>query len=128
MRRQLGHARTSRSVLSREVPLVAPRQARRRWARIVVYEPPVRVIFSWDISPEWTLETDLDMTSEIEVRFYEETPQRTRVELEHRGLERHGASWESVARGVEGDDGWSLYLARYVALVARSAVRATSRR
>lgn len=99
-----------------------------RWARILVYEPPVRVIFSWDISPEWTLETDLDMTSEIEVRFYEETPQRTRVELEHRGLERHGASWESVARGVEGDDGWSLYLARYVALVARSAVRATSRR
>jgi hypothetical protein len=41
-----------------------------RWARILVYEPPVRVVFSWDISPEWTLETDLDRTSEIEVRSY----------------------------------------------------------
>jgi len=40
-----------------------------RWARILVYEPPVRVVFSWDISPEWILETDLDMTSEVEVSF-----------------------------------------------------------
>ena len=99
-----------------------------RWARILVYEPPVRVVFSWDISPEWTLETDPDMTSEVEVRFYEEIPQRTRVELEHRGLERHGPSWEAVARGVEGDEGWSLYLARYAALVASTDVSATGRR
>ena len=98
-----------------------------RWARIIVYEPPVRIVFSWDISPEWALETDLDRTSEVEVRFYEETPQRTRVELEHRGLERHGLSWESVARGVEGDEGWSLYLARYATLVERSEVSATGR-
>jgi uncharacterized protein YndB with AHSA1/START domain len=98
-----------------------------RWARILVYEPPVRVVFSWDISPEWTLETDLDMTSEVEVSFYEETPQRTRVELEHRGLERHGPSWEAVARGVETDEGWPLYLARYAALVARDDVSATGR-
>ena len=34
-----------------------------RWARILVYEPPVRVVFSWDISPEWTLENDLEMTA-----------------------------------------------------------------
>jgi uncharacterized protein YndB with AHSA1/START domain len=98
-----------------------------RWARILVYEPPVRIVFSWDISPQWTLETDLDMTSEVEVRFYEETPQRTRVELEHRDLERHGPSWEAVARGVEGDEGWPLYLARYAALVAGSDVSATGR-
>jgi uncharacterized protein YndB with AHSA1/START domain len=89
-----------------------------RWARILVYEPPLRVVFSWDISPEWSIVTDLDMTSEVEVRFYEEAPQRTRVELEHRGLERHGPSWEAVARGVDGDAGWPLYLARYAALVA----------
>jgi uncharacterized protein YndB with AHSA1/START domain len=89
-----------------------------RWARILAYEPPVRLVFSWDISPEWSIVTDLDMTSEVEVRFEVETPHRTRVELEHRGLERHGPSWEAVARGVDGDEGWSFYLARYAALVA----------
>ena len=88
-----------------------------RWARILVYEPPVRVVFSWDISPEWSIVTNPEMTSEVEVRFLAETPQRTRVELEHRYLERHGPTWEAVAEGVDGDEGWPLYLARYAALV-----------
>jgi uncharacterized protein YndB with AHSA1/START domain len=89
-----------------------------RWARILVYEPPVRVVFSWDISPQWSIVTDPDMTSEVEVRFHAETPQRTRVELEHRHLDRHGPGWEAVAEGVDGDAGWPLYLARYAALAA----------
>jgi uncharacterized protein YndB with AHSA1/START domain len=89
-----------------------------RWARILVYEPPARVVFSWDISPQWSIVTDPDLTSEVEVRFHAETPQRTRVELEHRHLDRHGPGWEAVARSVEADGGWPLYLARYAALVA----------
>ena len=67
------------------------------------------------------------MTSEVEVSFYEQIPQRTSVELKHRGLERHGPSWEAVARGVETDERWSLYLAHYAALVARDDVSATGR-
>ena len=90
-----------------------------RWARILVYEPPVRVVFSWDISPEWSIVTNPEMTSEVEVRFLAETPQRTRVELEHRYLERHGPEWEAVAEGVDGDEGWPLYLARYAALATQ---------
>ena len=42
---------------------------------------------------------------------------RTRVDLEHRNLDRHGPGWESVAEGVDADQGWSLYLERYAALV-----------
>jgi uncharacterized protein YndB with AHSA1/START domain len=88
-----------------------------RWARILAYEPPNRVVFSWDISPQWRLETDPDQTSEVEVRFIAETPRRTRLELEHRRIERHGPGWEAVSEGVDGDEGWPLYLARYTALL-----------
>jgi uncharacterized protein YndB with AHSA1/START domain len=89
-----------------------------RWARVIVYEPPGRVVFSWDISPQWQLEADEGNTSEVEVRFVAETPERTRLELEHRHLDRHGPGWESLREGVDGDAGWPLYLARYADLVA----------
>ena len=88
-----------------------------RWARILAYDPPNRIVFSWDISPRWQLETDADLTSEVEVRFVAETPQRTRVELEHRHLDRHGPGWEAVTSGVDGPEGWPLYLDRYAALM-----------
>ena len=88
-----------------------------RWARILAYDPPNRVVFSWDISPTWQVETDAARTSEVEVRFVPETPDRTRVRLEHRHLDRHGPGWESVVDGVDGDQGWPLYLARYAALL-----------
>ena len=84
-----------------------------RWARVLAYEPPHRVVFSWDISPEWRLETDHRKSSEVEVRFTAETSGRTRVELEHRNLDRHGASWESLREGVDAEGGWPLYLQRY---------------
>src|ERR671934_3157676 len=63
------------------------------WARVLAYEPPNRVVFSWDISPQWQIESDPENTSEVEVRFIAETPEQTRVELEHRNLDRHGAGW-----------------------------------
>jgi uncharacterized protein YndB with AHSA1/START domain len=89
-----------------------------RWARVLAYEPPERVVISWDISPQWLIETDPARTSEVEVRFVPEAPDRTRVELEHRNLERHGEGWEGLREGVGGDGGWPLYLQRYAALVA----------
>jgi len=92
-----------------------------RWARVLAYEPLVRVLLSWDISPQWQIETDPEKTSEWEVRFTAETPNRTRVELEHRKLERHGDGWESVRDGVAGDQGWPLYLQRYADLLTHAA-------
>jgi uncharacterized protein YndB with AHSA1/START domain len=88
-----------------------------RWARILSFDPPDRVVFSWDISPQWTIETDQAHASEVDVRFYAESPTRTRVELEHRLLDRHGPGWEAVAEGVDGAEGWPLYLERYAALI-----------
>jgi len=88
-----------------------------RWARVLAYEPPHRVVLSWDISPQWQVEADPAKTSEWEVRFVAETSQRTRVEIEHRNLDRHGGGWEGVRDGVGGDQGWPLYLSRYAAVV-----------
>ena len=91
------------------------------WARVLAYEPPDRVVFSWDIGPTWQIEADEANASEVEVRFIAETPERTRLELEHRNLDRHGPGWESVRDGVGNDQGWPLYLARYADVVAAAA-------
>ncbi len=88
-----------------------------QWARVLAYEPPDRIVFSWDINPQWQIETDLEKTSEVEVRFTADGPERTRVELEHRHLDRHGDGWDGMRAGVEGDQGWPLYLGRFAELV-----------
>jgi uncharacterized protein YndB with AHSA1/START domain len=87
-----------------------------RWARVLAYEPPDRVVFSWDIGPQWQIEANPELTSEVEVRFYTDSPGHTRVELEHRHIDRHGPGWQSVADGVNGAQGWPLYLGRFAAL------------
>jgi uncharacterized protein YndB with AHSA1/START domain len=87
-----------------------------QWARVLAFEPPSRVVFSWDITPHWQIESDPDKTSEVEVRFISETPERTRVELEHRNLDRHGEGWEGMREGVRSGDGWPLYLQGFTEL------------
>jgi uncharacterized protein YndB with AHSA1/START domain len=84
-----------------------------RWARVLAYEPPHRLVFSWDISPRWEPETDLDRTSEVEVRFRADGSQRTRVDLEHRNLERHGDGWEGMRDAVGSPGGWPDGLRRF---------------
>ena len=88
------------------------------WARVLAYEPPGRFVFSWDISPRWQVESDPAKTSEVEVTFTAVDSDRTRVDLEHRHLDRHGDGWTSVRDGVSTDEGWPLYLSRYAALFA----------
>ena len=89
-----------------------------QWARVLAFEPPERLVFSWDISPQWQIETDPEKTSEVEIRFIAENPERTRVELEHRNLDRHGPGWESERDGVASEGGWPLYLQRYAEVLA----------
>jgi uncharacterized protein YndB with AHSA1/START domain len=85
---------------------------------VLAFEPPNRVVFSWDINPQWQIESDIEKTSEVEVRFIAESEERTRVELEHRKLDRHGDGWEGVRDGVGSGGGWPRYLQRYVDLIA----------
>ena len=80
---------------------------------MLVYEPPSRVVISWDISLQWLLESDPQRTSEVEVRFVPDGPSRTRVEFEHRNLDRHGEGWAQMRDAVGSSDGWEIGLRRF---------------
>jgi hypothetical protein len=82
-----------------------------RWARVLTYEPPTLFVISWDINLQWQIESDPARTSDVEVRFVAEAPDRTRVEVEHRGLERHGEGWEPMRDAV--GRGWDTGLQRF---------------
>ncbi len=81
-----------------------------QWARVLVHEPPHRVVFSWDISLQWQVESDPSRASEVEVRFIPDGANRTRVELEHRHLDRHGEGWEGMRDAVGSPEGWGVAL------------------
>jgi uncharacterized protein YndB with AHSA1/START domain len=87
------------------------------WARLLAFEPPSRLVFSWDLSPTFQLETDPARCSEVEVTFTPLGPEQTQVRLEHRHLDRHGEGWENLTFLGTGD-GWPLWLSRYRAMVA----------
>ena len=94
--------------------------SRCRWARVLAYEPPTRLVFSWDISLQWQIEDDPERTSEIEVRFVPEGEARTRVELEHRRLNRHGDGWEGMRDAVGSPGGWQTGLGRFAERLQRA--------
>jgi uncharacterized protein YndB with AHSA1/START domain len=87
-----------------------------RWSRVLAYDPPNRVCFSWDINLSWELETDPAKASEVEITFTPDGPGRTRVALTHRHLERHGEGWEAMRDAV--GQGWSL--ARYAEVAGQA--------
>jgi uncharacterized protein YndB with AHSA1/START domain len=89
-----------------------------RWSRVLAYDPPSRVVFSWDINPNWQLEADPDRTSEIEVKFASQGPTSTLVELEHRHLDRHGDGWEELSNVFTAPDAWSGTLKLFAAAAA----------
>ena len=75
-----------------------------RWSRVLAFDPPRRVVFSWDINGHWTIETDHDRCSEVEVTFTAEGPSTTRVVLQHLHLERHGDDLVPQLDGIR--SGW----------------------
>jgi DNA-binding transcriptional ArsR family regulator/uncharacterized protein YndB with AHSA1/START domain len=85
------------------------------WGRVLVWEPPRRLVVSWQIGPDWTYEPDPARASEIEVRFIAESGRRTRVELEHRHLERYGNQAERMRSILDAPRGAADVLATYAA-------------
>jgi uncharacterized protein YndB with AHSA1/START domain len=81
------------------------------WGRVLSWEPHSRLVLSWDISSDW--EHDPTLKTEVEVRFIAEGDDRTRVELEHRHLERFGTEREKMRGIFDGDGGWGSLLASF---------------
>jgi uncharacterized protein YndB with AHSA1/START domain len=84
---------------------------------VLVFEPPHRVVVSWDITLQWKHELDPDKTSEFEVGFTPEGDGRTLVVLEHRHLDRHGEGWVQMRDAVGSQNGWGDGLAAFAKAV-----------
>lgn len=79
--------------------------------RVIAFDPPDRLVLAWHLDGRWQYDPDPARASEVEVRFIAEDPTHTRVELEHRGFERHGDHAQAVREGVS--RGWSFLLELY---------------
>ena len=85
------------------------------WGRVLAWEPPNRVLFTWQINGNWQFDPGPGHASEIEARFHADGPNQTTVEVEHRGFERL-VGGESVYGAIEhGGGGWVALLAAYAA-------------
>jgi uncharacterized protein YndB with AHSA1/START domain len=89
-----------------------------RWARVLEFEPPSRLVISWDLTAQWQVETDPARCSEVEISFVAVSESQTRVELEHRHLDRHGEGWQEYAAGV--GSGWPAFLENFRGLIGES--------
>lgn len=87
------------------------------WGQVLAYEPPARVLLTWHLQGDWSYDPDPAKASEIEVRFIEEAADWTRVELEHRHIERHDGA-EQVVSGIDSPGGWTGILAVYAEAAA----------
>lgn len=86
--------------------------------RVVAWEPPSRLVLTWQITAAWQF--DPEFSTEIEVGFHVEGPRRTRVELEHKQLERYGADSEVVRKTFESDDAWLASLTAFAGATGKA--------
>ena len=91
------------------------------WGRVLSWEPHSRLVLSWDISADW--QPDPALKTEIEVRFIPEGKDGTRVELEHRHLDRYGARRDEMRRIFDTEGDWGRLLEMFARTAAEDAAR-----
>jgi uncharacterized protein YndB with AHSA1/START domain len=88
------------------------------WGKVLAWEPPGRVVLAWQLNAEWKY--DPDLVTEVEVQFIAEGSM-TRVEFEHRNLERFGARADEIRAILDSMNGWGATVTGYAAEVERAA-------
>ena len=86
------------------------------WGRVLVWERPSRLVLAWHANGAFQYDPDPAHASEVDVRFVTETAERTRVELEHRHLDRHTVGAEALRKAIDSPGGWTAILAAYRAV------------
>jgi uncharacterized protein YndB with AHSA1/START domain len=89
------------------------------WGRVLVWEPPAHLVLAWQIDAQWRF--DPDLVTEVEVRFLPDGPGATRVELEHRHLERLGAGADAARAALDSPGGWGGLLEGFAAAAAEAS-------
>ena len=97
------------------------------WGRVLVWDPPKRLVFAWQLTASWQF--DENFVTEVEINFTPMEAGKTRVALEHRNLERFGENAEAFAKSISSDGGWPLILNSFAAAAAgrNQAVAAASK-
>ena len=91
------------------------------WGSVLAWEPPRRVVFAWQITPEWQFEPDVKKSSEVEVIFTQLGDGTTRVDLEHRHFDRHGPNGGAMRAAIDSPSGWTGVLAPFIAAAERDS-------
>ncbi|MEV1143626.1 SRPBCC family protein [Micromonospora sp. NPDC049799] len=98
---------------------IGPYGFRSDWGRVLTWDPPRRLVFTWQIGADRVPVPDPARASEVEVLFHPDGPHRTRVEVEHRHFDRHGQAAEGYRQALTA--GWHELLSRYAATAVRGA-------
>jgi uncharacterized protein YndB with AHSA1/START domain len=84
------------------------------WGRVLAWDPPNHIAVSWHLNAEYKYDPDPETASRVDIRFFAEDDDRTRVELEHSALDRHGADWAKLRTGISSEEGgWPTILAGF---------------
>jgi len=83
------------------------------WGRVLVWEPDTRLVLAWEITADW--QHDPNLETEVEIHFIAVGDHRTRVELEHRHLDRYGDRRDEMRGIFDSEGGWTGLLAAFAA-------------
>ncbi len=87
------------------------------WGRVLLWDAPQRIVLLWQLNSQWQF--DASLRTEVDVRFIAVDPRRTRVELEHRGLEAYGADAGTMRDTFDSPNGWTGMLDHYAVIAGQ---------